>query len=186
MHRLRFPCSPVSQPCNPCKTIPPTVSPRRLENRNFWSYGIVLEGGGVFLDQSWFDGTGYAITSTPIHTDIPILTHEISWDDEFVVHAAWSSMPLDRSYCHKANHSHLDCPVRKAIHSWSCLSAGHVLAHCPKRGKPAPIPASTSTSGASKKSVRNTPETPVTPATKRSPSSSDSETDQPSPTRPPP
>ena len=40
-------------------------------------YGIVLEGG-IFVDQGWFDGTGYAILSIPTETTVPGLTRALS------------------------------------------------------------------------------------------------------------
>ncbi|KAL4207395.1 hypothetical protein AB4K20DRAFT_1832722 [Rhizopus microsporus] len=83
-------------------------------------YGIVLEGE-IFLDNGWFDGTGYAILQLSADHDLPELTHAVSWNDENVV------------YCHKPNHSRLDCPVRSAVRCWTCLSNGHLRPHCPRR-----------------------------------------------------
>ena len=50
-------------------------------------YGIVLEGE-IFLDNGWFDGTGYAILQLSADHDLPELTHAVSWNDENVVYAA--------------------------------------------------------------------------------------------------
>lgn len=147
-------------------------------------YGIVLEGG-IFKDQGWFDGTSYAILSIPKEKDIPSLTHDLSWNDESVVYATWSSMPLHCSYCHKPNHSRLDCPVRSALRCWSCLAVGHLRAHCPARTKDAFVPESPHLP---KKSVKKTKKSASSKSTvpKRFPPSSDSEPDKPSITRPPP
>ncbi|SAM00598.1 hypothetical protein [Absidia glauca] len=42
-------------------------------------------------------------------------------------------MPLHCSYCHKPNHSRLDCPVRASICCWHCLTTGHLRKQGPKR-----------------------------------------------------
>lgn len=147
--------------------------------------------GGIFIDQGWFDGTGYAIISIPTDGDVPSLTHDLSWNDESVVYATWSSMPLHCSYCHKPNHSRLDCPVRSALRCWSCLAVGHLRVHCPTPAQKVPVSESLNKSkksvkkstnkSAPQRSISNVPQ-----ASKRSPPSSDSENDQPSTTRPPP
>ena len=144
-------------------------------------YGVVLEGG-IMIDHGWYDGTGYAVIRIPSGTTVPPVTHELSWNDVSVVYATWSAMPLHCSYCHKPNHSRVDCPIRADLRCWTCLATGHLRIHCPKRIPKAP----TDSKKKSKKKNNKIVTDPVPPAPKRSPPSSDSESDKPSLSRPPP
>ncbi|KAI8329591.1 hypothetical protein EDC96DRAFT_529226 [Choanephora cucurbitarum] len=160
-------------------------------------FGVVLEGG-IFVDHGWYDGTGYAIICRPSSfSEIPELTHIMSWNEDSVVYATWSSMSLHCSFCHESNHTYFDCPVLSTIRCSSCHFTGHIHAHCPKKvtkAKPAGGPAHPSSkSPKSKNANKSTAPAPVTTgtlsaptATKRSPPSSDSETNKSKPVHHPP
>lgn len=155
-------------------------------------YGIVLEGG-IFVDHGWFDGTGYAILTIPSDMSVPEITHALPWNDETIVYASWASMPIHCNYCHKPNHISFDCPIKKTIRCWSCLSVGHVRAHCPKRAQKAQESRKSAAPADKSKKSNPAPKSPPKsdskhkdPPTKRSPPNSDSETEPSSLSRPPP
>ncbi|SAL96917.1 hypothetical protein [Absidia glauca] len=98
-------------------------------------------------------------------------------------------MPLHCSYCHKPNHSRLDCSVRSAIRCWSCLTTEHIAKRCPQRSTSTNQPSPpVKPNPKSKKPVKNqSPSVPEPQSSKRSLSHSDSEPEpeQPRMCRPP-
>ena len=94
-------------------------------------------------------------------------------------------MPVHCSYCHKANHVRVDCHIRKTMYCWTCLATGHLRAHCPKRVKKTPDVSQEVPKKSNKPTKKKTHSTVSCQAPKRSPPSSDSEPENPSPTRPP-
>ncbi|CDH56545.1 predicted protein [Lichtheimia corymbifera JMRC:FSU:9682] len=120
-------------------------------------FGQLLELG-IYLEQNFFTGKGYAyINTTPQHTNnnhtvlhVPPqqLVHSITVsrnDGTYPTRmfATWSKMPLYCRYCHLSGHTRLQCKQKPQPRCHFCQEIGHVRKNCQIRQGKKPTPEST-------------------------------------------
>lgn len=145
--RLNLSNLPAVPPAKLKELLLPTLSP----------YGHVIDIG-IYVEQGWFTGTGYAVLNrsedpsplkaTATHSPPLPLDHTIQVINEDAkdvtkIHATWARMPLYCKYCHLSGHTKLTCPNKPLPRCYHCQNLGHIQKHCPHRNntfQPAPAP----------------------------------------------